>query len=113
LIPLIDAIPPIAGKVGHPVQRPEEVFADRAYDSDPHRDQLAQRGIDAGISVSTHTILTSFNVRYALDTAAMLCDLGAYRSKLTNYGRSLAHHSESFWVGGFNSETQRGWRSFA
>jgi len=57
-----------------------------------------RRLIDAGISVSTNTILTSFNVRYAIETAAMLCDLGAYRSKLTNYTRSLAHHSESFWV---------------
>jgi len=45
LIPLVDAIPPIAGQVGHPVQRPGELFADRAYDSDPHRQQLAQRGI--------------------------------------------------------------------
>jgi transposase len=45
LIPLVDAIPAIAGKVGHPVQRPQEVFADRAYDSDPHREQLALRGI--------------------------------------------------------------------
>jgi transposase len=46
LIPLVDAIPAIAGKVGHPVQRPQEVFADRAYDSDPHREQLALRGIE-------------------------------------------------------------------
>jgi transposase len=50
LIPLVDAIPPIAGKVGHPARRPEELFADRAYHSDPHREQLAQRGIDAAIA---------------------------------------------------------------
>jgi transposase len=50
LIPLVEAIPPIAGKVGHPVQRPEEVFADRVYDSDPHREQLAQRGIESSIA---------------------------------------------------------------
>ena len=50
LIPLVDAIPPIAGKVGRPVQRPKEVFADRAYDSDPHREQLLQRGIEAIIA---------------------------------------------------------------
>ena len=37
LIPLVDSIPPIAGKVGRPIRRPKEVFADRAYDSDPHR----------------------------------------------------------------------------
>lgn len=45
LIPMVDAIPPIAGKVGHPVQRPVELFADRAYDSDPHRRELTERGI--------------------------------------------------------------------
>jgi len=45
LIPLVDAIPPIAGKVGRPVQRPRELLADRAYDSDPHREKLTQRGI--------------------------------------------------------------------
>jgi len=50
LIPLVDAIPSIAGKVGHPVHRPEELLADRAYDSDPHREQLAQRGITAAIA---------------------------------------------------------------
>lgn len=46
LIPLIDAIPPIAGKVGHPVQRPKAAFADRAYDSERHRQELTERGID-------------------------------------------------------------------
>ena len=50
LIPLVDAIPPIAGKVGHPIQRPGEVFADRAYDSEPHRQQLHDRGIEPVIA---------------------------------------------------------------
>jgi transposase len=50
LIPLVDAIPPIAGKVGHPVHRPEEVFGDRGYDSDPHREQLDERGIQPRIA---------------------------------------------------------------
>ena len=50
LIPLVDAIPPIAGKVGHPVRRPEAVLADRAYDSHPHREQLVQRGIVPSIA---------------------------------------------------------------
>jgi transposase len=45
LIPLVDAIPLIAGKVGHPVRRPETLLADRAYDSEPHREKLVQRGI--------------------------------------------------------------------
>jgi transposase len=50
LIPLVDAIPPIGGKVGRPVRRPEEVYGDRAYDSEPHRKQMAQRGIHPEIA---------------------------------------------------------------
>jgi transposase len=46
LIPLVDGIPPIAGKVGRPIRRPKAVFADRAYDSESHRDQLRDRGIE-------------------------------------------------------------------
>lgn len=45
ILPLVDAIPPIAGKVGHPRSRPDQVFADRGYDSDRHREELRDRGI--------------------------------------------------------------------
>ena len=46
LLPAIDGIPPVAGKPGHPRQRPDEVYADRAYDSQPHREELRRRGIE-------------------------------------------------------------------
>jgi transposase len=42
---LVDAIPPISGKRGRPRRRPATVYADRAYDSDPHRRRLSRRGI--------------------------------------------------------------------
>jgi len=45
LLPLVDAVPPIAGKVGRPRRRPEAVQGDRAYDSGPHRRELRKRGI--------------------------------------------------------------------
>jgi len=45
LLPVLDGIPPVAGKPGHPRHRPDEVYADRAYDSEPHRDELRRRGI--------------------------------------------------------------------
>ena len=45
LLPLIDAIPPIRGKPGAPQFKPGEVYADRGYDSEPHRDELRDRGI--------------------------------------------------------------------
>jgi transposase len=45
LLPLIDGAPPVAGKPGHPQQHPQSIYADRAYDSEPHRRELRQRGI--------------------------------------------------------------------
>ena len=45
LLPLVDSIPAIAGKVGRPIQRPDCVLADRGYDSEPHRRELRRRGI--------------------------------------------------------------------
>jgi transposase len=50
LLPLVDAIPPIAGKPGRPRRKPALVQADRGYDSQPHRDTLAARGIDTLIA---------------------------------------------------------------
>jgi transposase len=45
LLPLVDAIPPIAGKPGRPRRRPDRVQGDRAYHSEPHRRALRQRHI--------------------------------------------------------------------
>jgi transposase len=45
LMNLVDAVPAIAGKRGHPRRRPESSYGDRGYDSDPHRRKLRQRGI--------------------------------------------------------------------
>jgi transposase len=46
LIPLVEAIPPIGGKVGRPRRRPDKVQADRGYDSEPHREELRALGIE-------------------------------------------------------------------
>jgi transposase len=46
LLPLVDAIPPVAGKVGHPRSRPDRVQGDRGYDSWYHRQMLWLRGIE-------------------------------------------------------------------
>jgi len=45
LLPLVDSIPPIGGKVGRPLQRPDSILGDRGYDSEPHRKKLRKRGI--------------------------------------------------------------------
>ncbi|HKS47039.1 MAG TPA: hypothetical protein VJT49_18390 [Amycolatopsis sp.] len=44
-MPLIQAIPPAHGRQGRPHQRPDTVFADRAYDHDNHRKQVQAVGI--------------------------------------------------------------------
>jgi transposase len=46
LLPLVDSVPPVRGKPGRPRQRPEAAYADRAYDSEPHRQGLRGRRIE-------------------------------------------------------------------
>jgi len=50
LIPLVDAVPAVRGRVGRPRKRPERVTADRGYDHDKYRRQLRQRGITPEIA---------------------------------------------------------------
>ena len=45
LIPLLEAIPSVRGKRGHPRRRPDVLVADRGYDSEPHREKLRNLGI--------------------------------------------------------------------
>jgi transposase len=46
LLVLVDSIGPVGGKPGRPKQRPEELYGDRAFDSEPHREELRARGIE-------------------------------------------------------------------
>jgi len=50
LLPLVDGIPPVRGCAGRPVRKPGLVQGDRGYDSQPHRDQLAIRGISSQLA---------------------------------------------------------------
>jgi len=50
LVPLLDKVPHVAGKVGHPKRRPANLYADRGYDSDPHRAEVKARGIKPHIA---------------------------------------------------------------
>lgn len=50
LIPMVDDVPKVKGKVGPPKHRPTYLLADRGYDSEPHREQLRDRGIDPVIA---------------------------------------------------------------
>jgi len=46
LLPLVDSIPSVAGKVGRPRCKPDSVLGDRGYDSEPHRIELRQKSIE-------------------------------------------------------------------
>ena len=45
LLPLVDGIKPVQGKVGRPRQRPDRIVADRCYDHDSYRRELWRRGV--------------------------------------------------------------------
>jgi transposase len=50
LIPMVDAVPPVGGRVGAPKRKPKYLLADRGYDSHPHRQQLRGRKIEPVIA---------------------------------------------------------------
>jgi len=50
LLGVVDAIEPVPGKVGRPKRRPEVLYADRGYDSEPHREELRSRSIEPVIA---------------------------------------------------------------
>jgi transposase len=45
LLPLIDGIGPVKGKVGRPRKRADRLLADRGYDHDKYRRELRRRGV--------------------------------------------------------------------
>ena len=48
-LPLVDGIPPLGGRPGARRRRPDRVYADRAYDSQPLRRELRRRGVASSI----------------------------------------------------------------
>lgn len=50
LLPLLDAIPPVRGRVGHPRRKPDSLLADRGYDHDIYGDRVRARGIVPAIA---------------------------------------------------------------
>jgi transposase len=50
LIPLLDAVPAVGGRVGRPRRRPKRLTADRGYDHDSYRRLVRQRGVTPEIA---------------------------------------------------------------
>jgi len=46
LLPLVDSIPDLPGPHGDKPSEPEELYGDRSYDSEPHREELRARGME-------------------------------------------------------------------
>ena len=63
LLPMIEAIPPVAGKIGR--RRPKSVYADRAYDSQRHRDQLRNLGIEPFLAKRNTAAVSAFIVGWS------------------------------------------------
>jgi transposase len=50
LLPLIDGLGAVSGKVGRPRRRAERLIADRGYDHDKYRRALRERGVEPVIA---------------------------------------------------------------
>ncbi len=74
---LVDGLPPVAGRVGHPRKRPDALLGDRGYDSNPNRDELRRRGILPVISRKGQPDIQGLGkLRYAVEqTFALLHQL--------------------------------------
>jgi transposase len=46
LLPLVDCCGPLDEESGQPQHRPKAVYGDRAYDSEPHREELRRRKVE-------------------------------------------------------------------
>ncbi len=49
-LPLVDAVPSVAGQAGHPRHRFQRAQGDRAYGSEPHRRALRRRRIQPALA---------------------------------------------------------------
>ena len=73
LIPLIDAIPPIRGKVGAPLRKPKAVMGDRAYHDDDRRMIFSCRAIATAIARRGDTHGSGLGIyRYVVEQALAL-----------------------------------------
>ena len=55
LLPLVDDIPPVRRKADRPRGVPDNLYADRAYDSQPHRQELERGGLIPTCAASDRT----------------------------------------------------------
>jgi transposase len=91
LLALVDGVPPIRGKPGAARRRPTIVYADRAYDSQPHREELRRRGIASRLA-RKHTGHGSGLGRFRWVVERTFAWLHRFRRLLVRYERSATIH---------------------
>jgi transposase len=82
LEPLLDAIPPLAGKCGRPRRRPGKLHADKAYDHRRCRRACLRRGIETSQKLGRH--------RWVLERS--FAWLNRFRRLTVRYERRLDIH---------------------
>ena len=98
LIPLVDRVPPVRGKVGRPRRRPGRVSADRAYDYPTHRRQLRQRGITPEIARRKTTHGSGLG-RYRWVVERTFAWLHQFKRLLVRYDRRADIHEAFLAIG--------------
>ncbi len=98
LLPLVEAIPPIAGNCGRPLRSPQCVQGDRAYDSQPHRKVLNKLGIKT-VSARRWTEHGSGIGRYRWVVERTLSWLHQFRRLRVRYERRGEIHEVLLLIG--------------
>ncbi|MGC4030353.1 MAG: IS5 family transposase [Tepidisphaeraceae bacterium] len=110
LLPLVEAIPRIKGRVGRPRHKPGLVLGDRGYDSNPHRATLHDRGIATLIARRGEPHGSGLGVlRYVAEQTIAL--LHQFRRLRTRFDRRADVH-ESFMSLACSVICWRRWRPF-
>lgn len=95
---LVDGIPPVAGRVGHPRKRPDALLGDKGYDSNPNRRELLRRGTLAVISHKGQPDIQGLGrIRYVVEQTFAL--LHQFKRLAVRWARRLDLHDAFVSVG--------------
>jgi IS5 family transposase len=95
---LVDGIPPVAGRVGHPRKRPDALLGDKGYDSNPNRQELRRRGILPVISRKGQPDIQGLGrIRYVVEQTFAL--LHQFKRLAVRWERRLDLHDAFVSVG--------------
>jgi hypothetical protein len=96
LLPLVDAIAPIRGVRGRPLQKPEAIYADRGYDSERHRQELRERGITpCSPSAALHTAVVWESTAGSSSVHMPGCVISAVFVSASNVVATFTKHSSN------------------